>query len=1431
MSQKVSVVAHYYRRTAPSPSLVLSIQEELRQAGLTDDAAVPLQSIATEQCFNILLVWTQSSSTLSSTTDHSSWMECTSDRTKLEWLLSETFVDPKDNDNDNDNDKPVLLQLEQPFLTNDTNKNNNKSSWLVEFGPRLTFTSAFSSNAVTICHACGCFAPTDTTDGEKNDHGWQIQRLEPSWRYQFTFVDNSNDNSNRNRNTGWSQAAQSMIKVRLHDRMTQQEYTQPLQFGLDSTTPPTLPKPVRIIPILERGRIALEELNVELGLGFDVYDLDYYTHLFQERLGRNPTDVECFDMGQSNSEHSRHWFFGGKLILDGIEMPQTLFQMVKSTLHAGNWENSKIAFHDNSSAIAGYTQTHCALQPTAVDRASSVQFVTSPSDYQLHPLLTAETHNFPTGVAPFPGAETGTGGRLRDVMATGRGAHPVAGLCAYCVGRLLLPGSDALPWETADYNDNENDDHHASFVYPKNLATPLAILLQGSDGTSDYGNKYGEPVLGGFTRSFGQRLSKGGARYEWVKPILFSAGVGQLEDRHVTKGECETGMWIVKIGGPAYRIGIGGGAASSRAITTTTSSNNNSNTKDEEDQYAALDFDAVQRGDAEMGNRLNRFMRACCDLGADNPIVSVHDQGAGGNGNVLKEIVEPAGASYDIRKVLVGDETLSVLELWGAEYQENNAILIRPEHWDLVQAIAQREHCPVAHLGHVTGDGRVVVHDTAPNATVTPVVDLPLDLVLGKMPQKTFVDQHEPMETQPLSLPQDLTVAKALDRVLRLVSVGSKRFLVHKVDRSVTGLCAQQQCVGPLQLPLSNVAVTAHTYFGTTGTAVACGEQPIKGLIDAACMARMTVAEAMTNLMWAKLSSLSHVKASGNWMYAAKLPGEGAKMYDACQALRDALLALNVAIDGGKDSLSMAAKCGDEIVKAPGELVLTCYVTCPDITLTVTPNLERPEQESTLIYVDLGAGHARLGGSALAQVYNQIGTESPDISDFAKLKTCIDVVQQLIQDRKLWAGHDRSDGGLIVTLLEMAISGNCGINVNLPQAATGNTALEVLFAEEAGFVLQVATADAASTIKAFKDEGVTSVVEIGTVTVEPIIKIAIDGTVHLEASTPQLRDIWESTSFALEKRQRNPVCVVQEEKGLKLRKAPEWKLTYEPKATPTSIFDAPVSSKHKVAVLRQEGSNGDREMVAAFIMAGFDAWDVTVSDLLAGNVTLDQFRGIAFVGGFSFADVLDSGKGWAGVIKFNPGLWKQFEEFRNRPDTFSLGVCNGCQLVAILGWVPGLNDVITKETQQPRLLHNESGKFESRFVNVQIQPNSPSVMLKGMEGSSLGVWVAHGEGRFHFPDKAVLDRVEKDHLAPIRYVDDSNTVTMEYPFNPNGSPKGIAALCSPDGRHLALMPHPERVFTAWQWPWMPQDWIEKSFEVGPWLQMFQNARIFCDETK
>jgi phosphoribosylformylglycinamidine synthase len=676
------------------------------------------------------------------------------------------------------------------------------------------------------------------------------------------------------------------------------------------------------------------------------------------------------------------------LIIDAKEMPHTLMEILKQPLST-NPANSIIAFKDNSSAIRGYEIW--TLTPEHPGRPSC--FKNAKFDY--HIIFTAETHNFPTGVAPFPGAETGTGGRIRDVHATGRGSLVIAGTAAYCVGNLRIPGY-SLPWEDP------------SFEYPPNLATPLQIEIEASNGASDYGNKFGEPVIQGFTRSFGMRLP-GGERIEWVKPVMFTGGVGQIDNRHIEKGEPQREMLVVKIGGPAYRIGIGGGAASSMI---------------QGENIAELDFSAVQRGDAEMEQKLNRVIRACVEMVDYNPIVSIHDQGAGGNSNVIKEIIYPAGARINIRNIVVGDNTLSILEIWGAEYQENDALLIEADRIEMFLEICKREKVTCSVIGEITGDGYIVLHDKADGSTP---VNLDLSKVLGKMPQKTFQIQRIKPKLELLKLPEGIKVRDSLEKVLRLVSVGSKRFLTNKVDRSVTGLIAQQQCVGPLQLTLSDVAVISQSHFGLTGAAIAIGEQPIKGLINPQAMARMSVGEAITNIMWAKISSLEDIKCSGNWMWAAKLPGEGARLYDAAIALRDILIELGIAIDGGKDSLSMAAVTTDSsgntgVVKAPGTIVISAYATCPDITKVITPDIKRPG-ESRLLYIDLGSKRYRIGGSAFAHVFGQIGDESPDVDTPRLLKDTFHAIQHLIDKKLIISGHDRSDGGLITTLLEMALLG------------------------------------------------------------------------------------------------------------------------------------------------------------------------------------------------------------------------------------------------------------------------------------------------------------------------------------------------------------------------------------------------------------------------
>ena len=1299
---------HFFR----TPALFPTQQHTLLQ--LSKQHVSPhIHDIETEYCFNV-----QTDSPLSA-----------DQQNRLTYLLSETFEADR--------------FAEQSFLQG--------PGTILEVGPRMNFSTAWSTNATAICHACGIT---------------QISRIERSRRYLIK--------------PALSLDQQNIFLSLVHDRMTECPYPHPLtSFDSDAK-----PEPVFEIPLIEGGRRALEKINRTMGLAFDEWDLNYYTDLFLDQIGRNPTNVECFDIAQSNSEHCRHWFFKGRLTIDGEEMPDHLIAMIQSTLKA-NPNNSTIAFKDNSSAIHGYPIR--TIVPTTIGSPSPFAF----SDRTCDIIFTAETHNFPSGVAPFPGAETGTGGRIRDVQATGRGALVIAGTAAYCVGNLYIPGYD-LPWE------------NPAFQYPDNLATPLQIAIEASNGASDYGNKFGEPLIQGYTRSYGMRLPNG-ERREWIKPIMFSGGIGQMDARHTNKEAPEPQMLVTKIGGPAYRIGMGGGAASSMV---------------QGENEAELDFNAVQRGDAEMEQKLNRVIRACVELGDQNPIVSIHDQGAGGNCNVLKEIVEPAGARIDIRAVPVGDETLSVLEIWGAEYQENNALLIRPEHAHLFDALCKREKVIYAFVGEVTGDGQVVVFDSKDNTTP---VDLNLEKVLGDMPQKPFKLDRFPIRAEPLILPENLTVKNALDRVLRLVSVGSKRFLTNKVDRCVTGLVAQQQCVGPLQLTAADVAVIAQSHFGTTGAATAIGEQPIKGLIDPAAMGRLCVGEMLTNIAWARLSAIEDIKCSGNWMWAAKLPGEGAALYDAAHALTDILLELGIAIDGGKDSLSMAAiapgEKGDETVKTPGTLVISGYVTCPDITQTVTPDLKHPD-EGVILYVDLGADKNRLGGSSLAHVYEQLGDESPDVDDPALLKRAIGALQSCIAKNYIASGHDRSDGGLITALLEMAFAGNCGIQIDLQTRAN---AIPALFSEELGLVFEVLPKNLMIVREIFEKSAVP-IQTIGKVTASPDIQISVNNQRVLKSPMPELRDLWEATSFQLERRQTNPSCVAQEEASLHARTGPKFTVPFAPMPTPPAILNA--SRKPAVAIVREEGSNGDREMTSAFFAAGFEPWDVTTSDLLSGTIALDQrFRGVVFVGGFSYADVLDSAKGWAGVIRFNDDLRAQFDAFYNRPDTFSLGVCNGCQLMALLGWVPfpGLANAA-----QPRFIRNESARFESRFSTVRIE-DSPAIMFKNMAGASLGVWVAHGEGRAFFPRADVLDRVIAENLSPVRYVDDNNTATEAYPFNPNGSPHGIAGLCSPDGRHLAMMPHPERTFLKWQWGYMPTNW-KRDLQASPWLQMFQNAREWCEKT-
>lgn len=1197
---------------------------------------------------------------------------------------------------------------------------------VVEIGPRISVETPFSTNAVSICKNCGLGI---------------ITRIELSRRYKVK------DKTEK----------EKTIKEE-RDRMTEEIYEKPLE-GFETGV---VPEEVFTVPLKEEGVEALRKINDEMGLGMDDWDIEFYYNLFVNDIGRNPTNVECFQLGQANSEHSRHWFFKGRMVIDEVEMDKTLFEIIVATLKNSS-DNSVIAFKDNSSAIKGYDIS------TLVPHLPGKMSVYKKNESTYHFVFTAETHNFPTGVAPFPGAETGGGGRIRDVQAVGRGGLVGAGTAGYCVGNLQIPGYK-LKWE------NEN------FEYPTNLASPLDIIIEASNGASDYGNKFGEPLIQGFTRSFGMNITKE-ERQEFLKPIMFSGGVGQIDARHIEKGKPKKGMLIVQVGGPAYRIGMGGGSASSMI---------------QGENKSELDFNAVQRGDAEMEQKMNRVVRACIEMGGDNPIISIHDQGAGGPCNVITELVEPVGGKVDIRKIKLGDNTLSVLEIWGAEYQERNALLIFPERIEEFKDICEREKVNYEVLGEITESGKIELIDSRDNSKV---VDLELKKILGKMPQKIFKDKMLKKDFIKINYPNNLVFREVLNDVLRLPSVCSKRFLTNKVDRSVTGLIAQQQCVGPMQLPLSNVAVLAQSHFDKTGVAISIGEQPIKMIVNSEAGARMSVGEALTNLVWAKISDLKDVKSSGNWMWAAKLEGEASRMYKAAEATSDLMIDLGIAIDGGKDSLSMATKLGDEIIKSPGELTISTYVSVPDITKVVTPDIKEAG-DSEVWFIDLGEGKNRLGGSAFAQTLNQLGNAVPDVDNTKLLKNAFQAIQKMIEGGIILSGHDRSDGGLITTVLEMVFAGNCGLSIEYLNKQDEH--IPFWFNEELGLVVEVNKNQIDKFHKIIQENDLENVtLKLGKTTIDKNIKIKHNGEEILNENMEVLRENWEETSYQLERLQMNADKAKEERKNIFTRKNPVYKTTFQPKETGKEILQKTV--KPKVAIIREEGSNGDREMVSAFYQAGFEVHDVMMSDILAGLVSFDAYRGLAFVGGFSYADVLGSAKGWASAIKYNSKVKKVFDDFYQRKDTFSLGVCNGCQLMGLLDWVPG------------KFNRNDSGRFESRWTTVEIL-DSPAIMLKGMEGSRLGAWVAHGEGKVNNFDEG---------LATVAFVDDRGERTEKYPFNPNGSPDGITGLCSADGRHLAMMPHPERTFLKWQWPYIDKESNQK-WEASPWLKMFQNAREWCE---
>ncbi len=1223
-----------------------------------------------------------------------------------------------------------------------------RGTFNLEVGPRLNFVSAFSSNATSICRRCDLH---------------EVYRLERSIRFGLEVE--------------LSETESDAFLGPLHDRMTQQRYLAPLTtFEQAFTVEPTY-----YVQLIEQGMPALEALNQRLGLAFDDQDLELWYGLFVNVLKRNPTNVELFQIAQANSEHCRHWFWKGLHVIDGVAMTESLMDIVRSTMRPGR-ESSLVSFHDNSATSRGYKT--CIWTPTNVVGPGPYQFV----ELLLHHIVSAESHNHPSMIEPFEGAATGVGGELRDRMGAGRGSVPILSFAGYCTGNLQIPGSQ-MPWEVG------------SLPHPATAASPLEIAIRASDGASNYGNCYGEPVTLGFFRTFGETVS--GEHRAWFKPVVYVGGIGTIQAEHVEKGAPEPGMAIVLLGGPGYRIGVGGGAASSMHAGQNT---------------AALDFASVQRGDPEMGSRTRGVIRACVNLGSRNPIVAVHDLGAGGTCNAIPEIAEPLGALVDLAKIPIGDPSLTDLEAWGNEAQERMVVCVTEGGLQILIAICEREGCPFAVVGTITAGGQFVLE----GEDGTPIVDLPLERILGNLPAKRFEHTTILQGHEPFVLPAGTTVRQALDLVLRLPSVASKQWLAKKVDRSVGGLAAQQSCVGPFHLPLSGYTVRANGFLGKTGQAASIGEQPIVGLVNAEAMARLALAEALLNMagVYVEDGSTEAINCSANWMWPAKKPGEGARLYLAARALRDAMLGCGVAISRGKDSLTMAATTegpsGPTVVKAPGQLVLTAEAAVPDVSRKVTPDLK---SAGNLLYlVELPGGQQRLGGSALAQVFGQVGNETPDVESPADLRTLFETLQRLVGCGFVASLQDRSDGGTIVALLEMAFTGGFGLDLSF-SGAEGNP-FPALFNQEPGVIIEVEPGCLSAAEALLKTAGLPYTF-LGTVADRgENVTVCYNGGTLIDEPMVSLRAVWSETSYQLERLQQNPAAAEEERNVTRNLVVPPFvNLAFDP-SSPVRTFCGQLP---KVAVIREEGTNGELEMAAALGAAGFEVWDVAMRDLEAGLVTLDQFRGIVFAGGFSFADALDSAKGWAGVILFNGRLAEQFDRFFKNQSKFSLGVCNGCQLMALLGVVPGLN--LTEE-RQPRFIHNRSGRFESRFTYVRIL-TSPSLMLRGMEGSVLGTWVAHGEGRLHLPDDdgSLMQRIGMQELAPLRYVDPSGSQTEAYPFNPNGSPGGVAALCSPCGRHLAMMPHPERSYQLRQLPYVPDGWSPDM--TGPWLRMFQNAYHWC----
>lgn len=1181
----------------------------------------------------------------------------------------------------------------------------------------------------------------------------------------------------------------------LHDRMTESvlpdfQTASKLFHHLESETFST-------VDVLGGGKEALVKANTETGLALSADEIDYLVENYQA-LQRNPSDVELMMFAQANSEHCRHKIFNADFILNGEKQPKSLFGMIRDT-HNAHPEGTVVAYKDNSSVIEG-----AKIERFYPDAAENQGYRFHKED--THIIMKVETHNHPTAIAPFAGAATGAGGEIRDEGATGKGSRPKAGLTGFTVSNLNIPGLKQ-PWEQ-DYGK------------PEHISSPLDIMIEGPIGGAAFNNEFGRPNLLGYFRTFEEKFD--GQVRGYHKPIMIAGGLGSIQAQQTHKDEIPEGALLIQLGGPGMLIGLGGGAASSM----------NTGTND-----ASLDFNSVQRGNPEIERRAQEVIDRCWQLGDKNPIISIHDVGAGGLSNAFPELVNDAGrgAVFELREVPLEEHGLTPLQIWCNESQERYVLSILEKDLDAFRAICERERCPFAVVGTATGDGHLKVRD---DLFSNNPVDLPLNVLLGKPPKTTRTDKTVAPSKKTFNA-GDIDITEAAYRVLRLPAVAAKNFLITIGDRSVGGLTHRDQMVGKYQTSVADCAVTMMGFNTYRGEAMSMGEKPAVALFDAPASGRMCVGEAITNIAAANIGDIGNIKLSANWMAACGNEGEDEKLYRTVEAVSKACQALDLSIPVGKDSLSMKTVWQDgadkKSVVSPLSLIISAFAPVKDVRKTVTPELKNVE-DSVLLFVDLGFGKARMGGSAFGQVYNNMTGDAPDLDDTGRLKAFYNVIQQLVAEDKLLAYHDRGDGGLFATLAEMAFAARCGISADidclmdkflpihypdfqgdpaedLSDELYNHAAIKILFNEELGAVIQIRQQDRDYVDAAFKAAGLTGAVSrIGSPDFDNESVSFFGYGYFLEQTRADLQRAWQETSHAIQKLRDNPACADSEFAliGDNGRSA----LFADVKFDVNEDIAAPFvnsGAKPKIAILREQGVNGQIEMAAAFTRAGFDAYDVHMSDLMAGRVRLADFKMLAACGGFSYGDVLGAGEGWAKSILFHPALRDQFAAFFADPNTLTLGVCNGCQMVS------NLAEIIPGTAGWPKFKRNLSEQFEARLSMVHV-PKSPSLILAEMQGSGLPVVVSHGEGRADFALHG--GNISADLGIALQYVDGRNQVTQTYPLNPNGSPQGIAGVTNADGRVTIMMPHPERVYRAAQMSWKPEDWTE----LSGWYRLFAGAR-------